>query len=126
LLWYDAVETLSQKSEVYVTDRVVGTDSSYALPVRVVTNWALAALFKDNMYRAVPDDIERSVFANRPSTLLSVPYDKLDASKYEGRLRKRPGGETSDIAVAMDCSRRLCVVNGSAYGGSVKKSYSLR
>ena len=122
MLWDDAVETLGQKSTLYVTDRVVGADSAYALPVRVVSNWALAALFTDNMFRAVPDDIERSVFADRPFTLLSVPYDKLDRSKYEGRLRKLLSGKTSDIAVAMDFSRRLCVVYGSAYGGSVKKS----
>jgi phosphoenolpyruvate carboxykinase (ATP) len=122
MLWDDAVATLGQKSKLYVTDRVVGADSTYALPVRVVTDWALAGLFTDNMFRAVPDDIDQSIFADRPFTLLSVPYNKLDRSKYEGRLRKLPNGQTSNIAVAMDFRRRLCVVFGSGYGGSVKKS----
>jgi phosphoenolpyruvate carboxykinase (ATP) len=122
MLWDDAVSTLGTKPKLYVTDRVVGADSAYALPVKVVTDWALAALFTDNMFRAVPDDIDQSVFADRPFILLSVPYNKLDPAKYEGRLRKRPDGQTSDIAVAMDFHRRLCVVYGSAYGGSVKKS----
>jgi phosphoenolpyruvate carboxykinase (ATP) len=122
MLWADAVETLGGKDKLYVTDRVVGADTAYALPVRVVTDWALAALFTDNMFRAVPDDISRSVFAERPFTLLSVPYNKLDPERYEGRLRELPSGETSGIAVAMDFHRRLCVVYGSAYGGSVKKS----
>ena len=70
MLWDDAVATLGAKSKLYVTDRVVGADSSYALPVKVVTDWALAALFTDNMFRAVPDDIGQSVFADRPFTLL--------------------------------------------------------
>ncbi len=41
-----------------ITDRVVGADASYALPVRTVTpDNALASLFTDNMFRPVPDDI---------------------------------------------------------------------
>ncbi len=121
MLWQDALTTLSGKEQVYVTDRVVGADSSYALPVRTVTDWALTALFTDNMFRPVPADLERSVFAQRPFTLLVCPYDKLDPARYEGRLRRLPDGRTSDMAVAMDFDRRLGVVYGSAYGGSVKK-----
>ncbi len=52
---------------------------------------------------------------------LVVPYEKLDRDKYRGRLRKLPDGRTCDMAVAVDLDRRLGVVFGSAYGGSVKK-----
>jgi phosphoenolpyruvate carboxykinase (ATP) len=117
----DSLRALSGKKRLYVTDRVLSADSSYALPVRVVTHWALTALFTDNMFRAVPPDIGRSIFADRGFTLLVVPYDKLDRVRYEGRLRKMPGGRTSNMAVTVDLDRRRGVVFGSAYAGSVKK-----
>ncbi len=121
MLFEDTLKTLSGKPRVYVTDRVVGADTSYALPVQTVSDQALAALFTDNMFRPVPEDVARSIFARRGFVLLAVPYDKLDHVRYEGRLRKLPDGRTSDMAVAMDFDRMLGVVYGSAYGGSIKK-----
>jgi len=121
MLWQDTLDTLSGKSTLYITDRVVGADSSYALPVRTVSDWAASALFTDNVFRPVPEDIKQSVFAQRGFTLLVAPYDKLDRERYEGRLRKLPDGRTSNMAVAMDFDRMLGIVYGSAYGGSVKK-----
>jgi phosphoenolpyruvate carboxykinase (ATP) len=121
MLVADTLDVLSENERLYVTDRVVGADSSYAMPVRVVTYWVATALFADNMFRPVPKDVERSVFAKRGFTLLVAPYSKLDPARYEGRLRKLPNGETANMAVAMDLDRRIGVVYGSAYGGSVKK-----
>ncbi len=117
----DALQTLATKVRLYVTDRVLVADSSYALPVKVVADQALTVLFSENMFRPVPPDLERSIFANRGFTLVAVPYDKLDRKRYNGRLRKQPDGQTSNMAVAMDMDRRLGVVFGSAYCGSVKK-----
>jgi phosphoenolpyruvate carboxykinase (ATP) len=118
----DALATLSRKARIYEIDRVIGADSSYALPVKVVTDRALTALFSDNMFRPVPDDIGESVFADRPFRLLALPYDKLNPKRYEGRLRIDPRlGGTSTMIIAMDLDRRIGVVYGSAYGGSVKK-----
>ena len=121
MIMEDAIEVLSDKGRLYVTDRVLVADTSYTMPVRTITDRALAALFTDNMFRPVPEDIGRSVLAERGFTLVAVPYDKLVREKYEGRLRKLPAGQTSNMAVAMDFDRRLGVVFGSAYGGSVKK-----
>ncbi|MCD6097343.1 phosphoenolpyruvate carboxykinase (ATP) [bacterium] len=117
----DALETLSKKRRIYVTDRTLGADPSYALPVRTVTDKALSALFTDNMFRPVPKDIGKSIFAKKEFILIALPYDKLDPSRYEGRLRRLPNGKTSNMAIAMDYDRYLGVVYGSAYGGSVKK-----
>jgi phosphoenolpyruvate carboxykinase (ATP) len=121
MLFEDALKAFADKPKLYNTNRVVSADTSYALPVQVVSNWASTALFTDNMFRPVPEDLERSVFAQRGFTLLVAPYDKLDRERYEGRLRKLPNGQTSNMAVAMDFDRMLGVVFGSAYGGSVKK-----
>ncbi|HFD40634.1 MAG TPA: phosphoenolpyruvate carboxykinase (ATP) [Anaerolineae bacterium] len=121
LLLEDALQILAAQKRLYVTDRVLGADPAYALPVTTVADWALTALFTDNMFRPIPPDLARSIFADRPFYLLVAPYHKLDRQKYEGRLRRLPDGRTSDMAVAMDFDRRLGVVYGSAYGGSVKK-----
>ena len=118
----DAITALDRKERLYVTDRVLGADSAYALPVKTISDRALTALFTDNMFRPVPADIGRSIFADRPFTMLVLPYDKLDPKRYEGRLRIDPRlGGTSTMVIGMDYDRRIGVVYGSAYGGSVKK-----
>ena len=119
MLVEDALQTLSTKKRLYVTDRALSADTAYAMPVKTVSNWALTALFTDNMFLPVPADIGRSIFAKRGFSLLVVPYDKLERAWYAGRLRELPDGQTSDMAVAMDFDRRLGVVFGSAYAGSV-------
>ncbi|MDF1555265.1 MAG: phosphoenolpyruvate carboxykinase (ATP), partial [Deferrisomatales bacterium] len=121
MLWDDACRVLGGKDRVYVTDFAVGADPSYALPLRTVCPRALITLFADNMFRAVPADIGQSVFAGEPFLLLTLPYDRVDAPRYAGRLRKMPGGATSDMAIAMDMDNRVALVYGSAYGGSNKK-----
>jgi phosphoenolpyruvate carboxykinase (ATP) len=121
MLLEDTLELLAGKKRLYVTDRTLVADTAYAMEVKVVSNWALTALFTDNMFRPVPPDMDRSIFADQGFTLLVAPYDTLDGTRYEGRLRTLPGGETSEMAVAMDFDRRLGIVYGSAYAGSVKK-----
>ncbi len=118
----DAFRTLDGKDRVYEIDRVIGADPSYALPVKVVTDRALTALFADNMFRPIPEEIGESRFAERPFRLLVLPYDKLDPERYAGRLRVDPRlGGTTTMVIGMDFDRRIGVVCGSAYGGSVKK-----
>ncbi|MEN8098307.1 MAG: phosphoenolpyruvate carboxykinase (ATP), partial [Chloroflexota bacterium] len=117
----DMLELFHKKERIIVTDRVLGADPAYSLPVRVVSNWALTALFTDNMFREIPAGAENSIFADCAFTLLVLPYDKMIESRYEGRLRETSPGVTSNMAVAIDLDRRLGVVFGSAYGGSVKK-----
>jgi phosphoenolpyruvate carboxykinase (ATP) len=116
----DALKTLATKPTLYVTDRVLVAETTYALPVRVIADRGLTALFSDNMFRPVPPDLQKSVLAKRGFTLVAAPYDKLDRERYAGRLRKA-GAKTSNMAVAMDMDRRLGVIVGSAYCGTVKK-----
>jgi len=122
MLLEDVLQVYTTRSKLYVTDRVLGADSSHALPVRTVSDRALTALFTDNMFRPVPEDISRSCFRERPFLLVVVPGEKLNPKRYEGRLRFDPRlRHTSTMAVAMDFERRIGVVFGSAYCGSVKK-----
>jgi len=117
----DALTILKEKEKVYQTNRVIGADPSFALPTKTVTDRALTALFTYNMFRPVPDKIDESVFSGEEFDFVVLPYDKLESSKYKGRLRKLPSGKTSNIIVAMDFDRKLGVVIGSAYLGTVKK-----
>jgi len=117
----DALDLLEEKEKVYRTDRVIGADPSFALPTRTVTDKSLTALFTYNMFRPLPDSLSESVFSNEEFNLLVLPYDKLEREKYEGKLRKFPNGKTSNMIVAMDFDRKLGVVIGSAYLGTVKK-----
>ncbi len=117
----DALELAAKKDKLYVTDRVVGADSRYALPVRTVSDHAVTALFSATMFRPVPRDIGRSIYHDQPFTLLALPADKLDKQRYAGRLRTLADGSTADMVVAMDFVGRIGIVIGSAYMGSVKK-----
>jgi len=114
MLLEDAFAVMDKKEKLYVTDRVVGADVNYALPVRLITDRALTSLFIDNMFRPVPEGLEKSIFAKRPFTLIALPYDRLDKTKYKGRLR-------SDLAVVMDYVKGIGLVLGQAYLGSCKK-----
>jgi len=120
-LWEDALTTLWKKPRLFLTDRVVGADPAYALPVQTITNRAVTSLFTKNMFRPVPPTIDKSVFADKPFRLLVLPYDKIDTAKYEGKLRKRTDGATSNMIIAIDFKNRLGLVYGSAYCGSAKK-----
>ena len=121
MIFEDAVEMMKNKHSFYVNDRVLGADPSYALPVKTITDKAFTSVFVDNMFRPVPENIEKSIFYNKPFTLIALPYDKLDKKKYKGRLRTMPDGNASNIAIAVDFDNAIGIVYGSAYLGSCKK-----
>lgn len=121
MVFEDALNFIGDHSRVYVNDRVIGADSNYALPVKTITNQALTSVFVDNMFRPVPGDLDKSCFYDKPFYLIALPYNKLDSAKYEWKLRKLPNGSTTDKIVVMDFDRRIGIVIGTAYLGSVKK-----
>jgi len=121
MLLEDALIEMSEMTELFEVNRVVGADSALALPVQTISTECISTLFADNMFRPVPDDIEKSCFSDEPFTLLVLPTSKLESNRYTGRLRKLPDGTTTNMAVAMDLDRRIGIVYGSAYCGSVKK-----
>lgn len=119
-LLLDALTVLGTKEELFVLDRVVGADASYALPTRLITDRALPALFADNMFRAIPKDIGQSIFADTEFTLVVLQHDRIDTSRYEGILRNA-NGTTVDMFLAMDFERKIGIVYGSSYCGCIKK-----
>ncbi|PID27500.1 MAG: phosphoenolpyruvate carboxykinase (ATP) [Candidatus Cloacimonadota bacterium] len=121
MIFDDAIQTLSGKEQLFVTDRVIGADENYMLPVRTISSHAVTSVFTDNMFRLLPEDIDKSIFGDKRFSLLVLPYDKLNSEKYDGRLRKVSENKTSNMAIILDFQRRAGVVFGSAYCGSVKK-----
>ena len=121
MLWQDAMEVLAAKGQLYVLERCIGADTAYTLPMRMVTDRATHAAFALNMFRDLPGDLDKSIYGDKPFTLVSLPHDYIDSSKYAGRLRQLPNGETTHMVVAMDFDNRLGLVYGSAYCGSNKK-----
>lgn len=123
MVWADILQVFEGVNELFVTDRLIGADPRYALPVRVVTDKALTALFTDNMFRPWSEEAAGvSIFKDRGFTLLASPERKLDHKKYKGKLRENPDKKrTSNMMVGMDMDRNLGIVFGSAYCGSIKK-----
>lgn len=113
IIFAEAIQQLAQKDSIYTTNKVIGADTNYALPTKIITDKALFTLFANNMLCPVPDDIANSIFYSDGFTLLVLPYDKLRPIYSTETLQ--------NMVIAMDMDRKLGVVYGSAYCGSVKK-----
>lgn len=121
MAWEDAMKILVEKEKIYLSERSLGADPSYTLKIKTIGDQAHTQLFTYNMFRPIPEDYEKSVLNGDPFILIVLPYNKLDGERYKGRLRKLPNGQTSNMIVAMDFDRKLGLIIGSAYCGSVKK-----
>lgn len=121
LIFEDAKKMLDGKKTVFTTDRVIGADSKYALPVKTICDKALSQVFIDNMFREVPNDLEKSIFADDEFLLIALPNDRLNKDRYKGLLRDLPNGETSDICVVADFDKKIGIIIGSSYMGAMKK-----
>jgi len=119
----DALSVLAEVPDLYQTNRVIGADADCSLPVHTITASALTALFTDNMFRPWQEDkISQSCFSDQPFTLVVLPKHKLDPKKYRDKLRVDPATrETSTMLIGMDFDRKIGIVFGSEYCGSVKK-----
>ncbi len=121
LLVDDALENLTRGEKLFVFDRVVGADSNWTLPLRVITGSALTALVTDTLYRPAPPDLKRSIFYRQTFTILALPGYRLDPNRYQNRLPTDPRtGKPSTVVVAIDLERQLGILFGSAYSGNLK------
>jgi phosphoenolpyruvate carboxykinase (ATP) len=109
-LWKEAFEMLEKKEQLYVSDYAIGADEKFALPTKFISDNPLSTLFVDNMFRPALADKTKSIFGNEEFTLVSIPHDKIASKNYD-----------SDMIIAMDFDRKLGLVYGSSYCGSMKK-----
>ncbi len=100
-----------QGRDVFVYDAVVGAHPAYQLPIRVVSEYAWAALFAHNMFiRLKPEQLPD----HKPEfTVLHAP-----------RLFAIPEQDStnSEAFVVIHFGRKLVLIGGTAYGGEIKKS----
>ncbi len=99
--------------QVYVEDCLVGADSQYEKPVRVITQDAWHALFARTMF-VRPVDLGRKLAPDAPEfTVIHVPHFHAMPSQ---------DGTHSEAFVLLHMSRRLVLIGGTAYAGEIKKS----
>jgi phosphoenolpyruvate carboxykinase (ATP) len=97
--------------DVFVQDLFAGADSSYRIPVRVVTQHAWHSLFARNMFiRPTPE--ERCDF---------VPhFTVVHAPDFHAEPKR--DGTRSDAFIMLNFDKRLVLIGGTAYAGEIKKS----
>ena len=116
-LLIEATDKLNTGCHKYITRRVIGADSRYALPVITLTDSATTAIFTENMFRPIPQDIDQSIFGKTPFRLIVLPGRFPSAHLAPLRRDKKK----SQMVIFMDFQRKIGLVYGSSYLGSVKK-----
>ncbi len=97
--------------EVFVLDAVAGADPEYALPIRVVTQYAWHNLFAHQLFRRL--SAEEAAKQVPAWTVIDVPGLHLDPAV---------DGSRSDVAAMIDFANQLVLIVGTEYAGEIKKS----
>jgi phosphoenolpyruvate carboxykinase (ATP) len=97
--------------DLFVQDLVGGADTAFSLPVRVVTELAWHSLFIRNLLIR-PDGAALESFVPR-MTVIDLPSFKADPARH---------GTRSETVIAIDLTRMIVLIGGTAYAGEMKKS----
>ncbi|MBZ5583775.1 MAG: phosphoenolpyruvate carboxykinase (ATP) [Acidobacteriia bacterium] len=96
----------------YVQDAFVGADAEYAIPVRVVTEYAWHALFARQLFiPASPGS--PAAGEGRGFTILFAPEFHTDPSE---------DGTNSETCICINFEQRLVLICGTSYAGEMKKA----
>lgn len=98
---------------VFVQDCYAGADEQYRQSVRVITEFAWHNLFARNMFIQTPRDREVIRKFIPDFTVLHCPNFHADPDEDQTR---------SGTFVALNISRKLVLIGGTAYAGEIKKS----
>jgi len=100
-----------QGHEVFVQDCFVGADPAYALPLRVISQYAWHALFARQLFIR-PDS--QSPAEHRPEfTILFAPDFQANPSE---------DGTNSETCIVINFKKRVVLICGTQYAGEMKKS----
>jgi phosphoenolpyruvate carboxykinase (ATP) len=97
--------------DLFVQDLVGGADPAQQLPVRVVTELAWHSLFIRNLLIR-PDDAALETFAPK-LTIIDLPSFRADPARH---------GTRSETVIAIDLTRMVVLIGGTAYAGEMKKA----
>ena len=110
---YARVQRYLEGQQLYVEDCLVGADSRFEKPLRVITQDAWHALFARTMF-VRPVDIGREIETDEPEfTVLHVPHFHAMPSL---------DGTNSEAFIILHLTRRIALIGGTAYAGEIKKS----
>ena len=97
--------------EIFVQDLYAGSDPDHRLAVRVCTQYAWHSLFIRNLLIEPPrEDLESFT---PQLTIIDLPSFQADPSLH---------GTRSSTAIALDFTRNIVLICGTAYAGEMKKS----
>ena len=97
--------------DLYVQDLVGGADEANSLPTRVVTEYAWHSLFIRNLL--IRPEREALAGFEQKLTIIDLPSFRADPARH---------GSRTETVIAVDFSRMLVLIGGTAYAGEMKKS----
>ncbi|MAU95580.1 MAG: phosphoenolpyruvate carboxykinase (ATP) [Fulvimarina sp.] len=108
---YDDFKAAAKGRDLFVQDLTGGADPEYAINVRVVTEYAWHSLFIRNLLiRPSADALADFV---PEMTIIDLPSFRADPERH---------GCRSETVIAVDLSRNIVLIGGTAYAGEMKKS----
>ncbi len=108
----DRVCRYMEGREVFVQDCLAGADTTFEVPVRVITQEAWHALFARTMLIR-PVDLQRTLAVDEPRfTIIHVPHFHAIPSVQH---------TNSEAFVILHPGRNLALIGGTSYAGEIKK-----
>ena len=110
---YDRVVEYLNDRDIFVRDCFVGADSTYRLPVRVISEYAWHSLFAQNLFR-VP---EISELANN-----NPEFTVIDAANFKADPER--DGTRSSTFILLNFARRVVLIGGTDTPGRLRSRSS--
>ncbi len=98
--------------DLFVKECYVGADKKFRIPLRVVSEKAIASLFAGTMFIPENDPKELEKF-NPEFTVLHAPNFKADPKR---------DGTQSEAFILLNFKQKLVLIGGTSYAGEIKKS----
>ncbi len=108
---YDDFAAHAAERDLFVQDLIGGADEKRNLPTRVVTELAWHSLFIRNLL--IRPRAEQLVDFAPGMTIIDLPSFRADPARH---------GSRSETVIAIDLTRMIVLIGGSAYAGEMKKS----
>ncbi len=103
-----AIEKLALKSELYITEKVVGAHEKYNIGARTISTHPQYAVFTGHLFRGTNREMNDSDF-----TILHLPEWNLEPSDYQTK---------TETCVVTCFDTKTTIICGTRYAGEIKKS----
>ena len=113
-IFKEMIKYINSQGELFVANRMLGADLSYAFPMQFITSHASRALFAVNQFRDLPpmSMINEGEIEQDAVCIIALPDMKPDPEKY---------GFLQNGAVILDFKKRRILAAGMNYCGEPKK-----